>query len=466
MLDAKSPDILFQICNHNYLLADQIHRKTGKDPLLPHFKGLIIDEAHKLAEAAQQMYGIALSPKDMSSLIEMFRKLKGLRSVDLALIKSLENDHQELFGALKNMALAEKDSTISDQVTIPFKSNIEIRFLMQKVDNDLRKLVDLAARFDNYKLHNQCSRQIDHITLFINTNESIVYQLNFNKQTESISLIATPADVRQQLAVGLWNCPIPTILTSGTLAICSDFKRVRSVLGIDLVRDRRMIDEFVVASPFDYQRNCLLYLPKTLPMPDVDSNDYIQAIAKQVTDLILAAYGHTLVLFNSYRLMSRVREVLDPANFPCPLLVANRDVELTISRFKLLPNAILLATGACWEGIDFAGDVVSSLIIVTLPFSVPDQIKKQEQQRYPSLHQYIEVSVVPAMQQKLKQGFGRAIRTESDTCVVSILDPRALSGARYHQHTLAALPNCPLTHHLSDVATFIQNVKAPTYFMN
>jgi len=118
-----------------------------------------------------------------------------------------------------------------------------------------------------------------------------------------------------------------------------------------------------------------------------------------------------------------------------------------------------------WEGIDFSGDVVSSLIIVSLPFSVPDEVRRHEQQQFASLHEYIEASVVPAMQQKLKQGFGRAIRTEQDTCVISILDPRALPGARYHGKTMDALPECPLTHRLDDVVHFIRQVKDPVYFM-
>ena len=88
----------------NYLLADQIHRQIGKESLLPNYKGLIIDEAHKLHEAAQQMYGITIGPNDMSYLIESTRNLKGLRNEDQVLMKRLADDQCELFNVLKKSA--------------------------------------------------------------------------------------------------------------------------------------------------------------------------------------------------------------------------------------------------------------------------------------------------------------------------------------------------------------------------
>ena len=94
---------------------------------------------------------------------------------------------------------------------------------------------------------------------------------------------------------------------------------------------------------------------------------------------------------------------------------------------------MLFAAGSCWEGVDFPGDMVSSLIIVRLPFPVPDPISEAEREQYPTLQDYIREVIIPDMQVKFRQGFGRAIRTETDTCVVSILDYRAAPGERYHR---------------------------------
>ena len=125
---------------------------------------------------------------------------------------------------------------------------------------------------------------------------------------------------------------------------------------------------------------------------------------------------------------------------------------------------MLLAAGAAWEGFDFPGDCVSLLIIPRLPFAVPDALKEKERENHPTLRLFIRAGVVPEMQIKLKQGFGRAIRTETDTCVVAILDERAAKGKRYSKDVLAALPEMPVTGSLKDVAKFIQSVKGPDYF--
>jgi len=93
-------------------------------------------------------------------------------------------------------------------------------------------------------------------------------------------------------------------------------------------------------------------------------------------------------------------------------------------RFRQTPGAVLLATGAAWEGFDFPGDCVSLLVIPRLPFAYPDALKEKEREEYASLRQFIQNVAVPEMQIKLRQGFGRAIRTESDTCVIAILDER------------------------------------------
>ena len=106
-----------------------------------------------------------------------------------------------------------------------------------------------------------------------------------------------------------------------------------------------------------------------------------------------------------------------------PVLQAQRNPQAYLERFKQLPNAVLFASGACWEGVDFPGDMVSLLIIVKLPFQVPDPLGEALRKQYGNLHSYIRAEVVPEMQIKLRQGFGRAIRTETDSCVVAVLDP-------------------------------------------
>ncbi len=115
-------------------------------------------------------------------------------------------------------------------------------------------------------------------------------------------------------------------------------------------------------------------------------------------------------------------------------------------------------------GRGFSGDRVSLLIIIRLPFPVPDPVSDAEKAKYPDLHSYIQAEVIPTMQKKLRQGFGRAIRTETDTCTVAILDPRAAPGGRYHRAALDALPKMNMTQDIKDVEHFIRAVKGAEYF--
>ena len=97
--------------------------------------------------------------------------------------------------------------------------------------------------------------------------------------------------------------------------------------------------------------------------------------------------------------------------------------------------------------------------------TIPDPVSDYERQQYPNLRDYINAEVIPEMQKKLRQGFGRAIRTEQDSCVVAILDERAGIGGRYHDAALAALPSCPTTEKIEDVQQFIREQKRPDYFL-
>ena len=151
-------------------------------------------------------------------------------------------------------------------------------------------------------------------------------------------------------------------------------------------------------------------------------------------------------------------------NLRWPIITMNRSAVYTVGQFKRSPGAVLLATGAAWEGFDFPSDAVSMLIIPRLPFPQPDAIRERERKNYPTLREYIRAVVVPEMQIKLKQGFGRAIRTETDTCAVAILDERACAGGRYHDDVLAALPEMRRTSNIQEIRQFIHSVKDADYF--
>jgi len=150
---------------------------------------------------------------------------------------------------------------------------------------------------------------------------------------------------------------------------------------------------------------------------------------------------------------------------PFPLFRLERGGVHAIERFKQSGNGILFASGALWEGIDIPGDALSMLIIVKLPFQVPDAIGEYERKQYPDFPTYLKSVLVPEMLVKLKQGFGRLIRNETDTGVVAILDCRVNSKGSYRERVLNTLPDCRVTADIGEVEDFIKQQKIPDYFL-
>ena len=120
--------------------------------------------------------------------------------------------------------------------------------------------------------------------------------------------------------------------------------------------------------------------------------------------------------------------------------MASRGMRNVIEQFKKADNAVLLSTSA-WEGVDIQGEQLSSVIIVKLPFLVPDLLSEEKRKRYKDQKTYQSSVLIPNMLIKLKQGIGRLIRHEDDRGLISILDSRAGASGRYRAHTESILPN-------------------------
>jgi ATP-dependent DNA helicase DinG len=261
---------------------------------------------------------------------------------------------------------------------------------------------------------------------------------------------------------------MPMILTSGTLSASAgtscagDFSHVRRTLGLERLKNH--LTETSKPSPFDHKENALLYISEDMPFPDNKSDSYIAAVVGEVEKLITASNGHAAVLFTSYKVMDKVWEWITKRNTRFPMFRLDKGGVMEIERFKRSAGGVLFASGALWEGIDIPGDALSMLIIVKLPFQVPDPIGEYEQTLYRGMNEYKNRVIVPEMLIKLKQGFGRLIRKETDTGAVAILDSRANMAGAYRRHVLSALPDCRVTAHIADVHNFIRAKKMSDYF--
>ena len=440
-LDAcQSGQYTVQICNHNLLLADLIHRSQKKKSILPDSAAIIIDEAHKLPETARQMFGVTLNAQDFAELI-----------------RSLHVERYVLAAEL----LSEAVEPLAEKLSLPVEEGAGFdayQMFLERPHQVLtvicRQLEGLLTR-ETWRL---LSAVASTVSLFYLGNPEMIFYAADDDHGGSM-LCGTVSELAAQLQATLWRQEQPIVLTSGTLAVGKDFSRFRTAAGLT---GERPVTETVCPSPFDYQHNCLLYLP-TDPIP-LDAADYYDRLAAQIRQLAAASYGHALVLFTSYLAMSAVKERLQAAALPFPAFTMGRRPARTLAAFRAATGSILLATGAAWEGLDFAGDGVSLLIIPRLPFAYPDAVKEKEREDYPNLREFLRSVVVPEMQIKLRQGFGRAIRTETDTCAVAMLDPRAARGRRYFQSMVEALPEMPVTGSLRAVEQFYRDRKGAGYF--
>ena len=440
--DSMKPDI--QICNHNYLLANASHRQEDRPLLLRSYQALVVDEAHKLPDAARQMYTETLSAQDMDDLCSLLQQ---------AHFKGLSKRLRTVFLTL-SISCAPSFAMPKRKISIPFSLT---PFRQAAIADSINLLQYIGSQPDMpHYLQYRLAEAESLLRLFLLDVPTRILYLEFSADGQP-TFCAASNRVPQLLRSALWNTREPTILTSGTLTAAGDFDHTEQLLGLSAYAPLR---HFRAESPFNYRKKCLLYIPARRAAA-VPENQYL---ADQIVRLTAACHGHALVLFTSYRQMRNVYDALG-GRLTFPVFQAGRGQNRSIQQFRQSGNGVLFAAGSCWEGIDFPGDMVSLLIIAKLPFPIPDPVSNYERQQYPKLRDYISAEVIPEMQKKLRQGFGRAIRTEQDSCVVAILDERAGIGGRYHDAALAALPICPTTEKIEDVQQFIREQKRPDYFL-
>jgi ATP-dependent DNA helicase DinG len=262
-------------------------------------------------------------------------------------------------------------------------------------------------------------------------------------------LRASPIDVSRIVRESLFDRFRTVILTSATLAIDGSFAYVKGRLGL------RDADEVRVPSEFDYARQALLYLPRTMPPPK--SPSFAEAVAREAIALVTRSQGRAFVLFTSYKVLRTVQPFIEMA-LPYPVLVqGTAPRSALIERFRSTPNAVLLATSSFWQGVDVVGDALSCVVIDKLPFASPgdpvtaariDAITARGGDAFADFQ-------VPLAILTLQQGLGRLIRHRGDRGVLAVLDPR-LRTMGYGRRFLASLPPAPVTYDLAAVDRFFK----------
>lgn len=468
----RSSEHDFQICNHNYLLADILRRRNGETALIPHHQAVIIDEGHKFLAAARQMYGVELSATDIPPVTEdihsfdfrqgesgskVWRCAKKLCGQSRRLFKELaahihpaelEDDEAERFTAVLNEDATRHLRNIG-RISADLREQLSELHVQTRhkgrCAHVLWELSGIQERADALKKHNDLVCWLE-------------------KRDEELSLCAIPKNLDELLYRDFWGKGIPIVLTSGTLSAAGDFTRIKRSLGLRRLPESRLM-ETTKPSPFDYYTNTLMYISERVPFPDSQNRHYLAAVADEVERLVRASHGHAAVLFTSYNAMGLVHTMLKQRGLTFPMFRMGKSDVAALDKFKRSNGGVLFASGALWEGIDIPGDALSMLIIVKLPFAVPDPVSEYERTLYPDMDIYKNQVIVPEMLVKLKQGFGRLIRTETDSGVIALLDFRArLDSGPYRDRALRALPSCRVTDNINDISAFLRQKKQPGYF--
>lgn len=256
----------------------------------------------------------------------------------------------------------------------------------------------------------------------------------YDRARDTLTLRAAPLSVAELLEANLFSQKATVALASATMTVGGDFAYVQERIGL------KAPEQLLLDSPFDYQKQALVYIPNDIPEPN--QRGYQQALEELLIALCTATGGRTLVLFTANSALRQTYKAIQEPLEGQGIAVLGQGIDGSrrslLERFKEFPRTVLLGTTSFWEGVDVVGDALSVLVIAKLPFSVPnDPIYTARSEGFSdAFNEY----AVPQAILRFKQGFGRLIRSREDRGIVAVLDKRLLS-KKYGQIFLDSLPH-------------------------
>ncbi len=432
---AQAADVV--IVNHHLLLADLALKDEGFGDLLPGADAIILDEAHQVPETAAQFFGKSWSARQAELLArDAAAELKAAGVQAPPLSAALEDIGRRIDGLRR---------TLSGGAPRRDWTQLADAFLDELADLE-RALGAAAAALEEVGAGAgtaNCARRARALasTLAALRGASDEQGVRWVETgAAGFALQFTPFEIAARLRECVQARPCAWVFTSATLAIGADFSHFAARVGLP---DARTL---CIDSPFDYRNQARIFLPPS--MPDPKSPAYGDAFIDACAPLLEAGGGRAFLLYTSYRGLREGVEALrrrfpDP---PFPVMVQGEAPrEVLLMRFRELGNAVLLATGSFWEGVDVKGEALSIVAIDKLPFASPDDpllAARLEGIRRRGGNGFTEYQLPQAVL-ALKQGVGRLIRDFDDFGVIVIADPRVATKS-YGRAFLAALPPSPV----------------------
>ncbi len=451
-----------QLCivNHHLYTADLALRMRGVDPgafvLAPH-DAVVFDEAHELEEVGSQHFGCEVSQRRLDEILRELRRAQ-LDTVGntAALSVALERELAGLFASLP-FGDGRKRLREEDVASALGRAYEQVDRLLAELEAELGSLPQPEAASGARRL---AALGAD-LALVLGTKarapvepDSALGQARLVRFTElhgrTRVVVARPVDVAPLFSQSLGATP--TIYISATLTVGQSFEHTRRRLGVDNAR------ELLVASPFDYGAQAVLYLPDDLPEPQEPT--FGETAAALAARLVEASLGGALVLCTSYRALSTMRAAFLARGLDV-LVQGEAPKTRLLDRFRGQEGAALIATLSFWQGVDVPGSALRLVIIDKLPFASPQdplvraRIEATEQEGLEPFWSY----QLPQAALMLRQGFGRLIRHRDDCGMVAIFDRRVLTKS-YGKLLLGSLPACPQIRSAAQACNYLASLAA------
>ncbi len=426
------------IVNHHLLLADLALKEEGFGELLPTVDAFILDEAHQLPDLAAEAFGQHVSARQVESLLQDARRELAAGGVAAATAQRLLGAPEQAVRAVQ--ASFGRGERRLDWLDLGPAAQADCAALAAALAAFSGALDALDVQRAELRQCGERARGLGQVLQHIVAADPGEGARSLSVSARGFALSLLPYDISARFRALTEQHPSAWVFTSATLALDGHFEHFARRLGLEAAAT------LLVESPFDYQRQSLLYLPPGLPDPGTPA--YTEVALEAVLPLVRASGGGAFLLFTSHRALAqaaaRLRGLL-PDDWPL-LVQGEAPREQLLARFRESGRAVLLGTASFWEGVDVQGRALRLVVIDKLPFASPDDpiVRARVQHLRATGGQPFRDYQLPEAALALKQGVGRLIRSEEDEGVVVICDPR-LSSRGYGRSMLACLPPMPVT---------------------